>query len=83
MNNEVKKLYRSRDERMVAGVAGGLGEYFSIDPTIVRLVFVLSVFFGVGAGILVYLILMLVVPEEPVAGQAVVEVQPEESTEGK
>lgn len=80
MNTEVKKLYRSRDERMIAGVAGGLGEYFSIDPTIVRLVFVLSVFFGVGAGLLIYIVLMLVVPEEPIAGEAVVEVEPEEVT---
>lgn len=81
MNTEVKKLYRSRDERMIAGVAGGLGEFFSIDPTIVRLLFVLSVFFGVGAGLLVYIVLMLVVPEEPIASEAVVEVEPEEVKE--
>lgn len=78
MNTEVKKLYRARDERMIVGVAGGLGDYFSVDPTIVRLVFVLSVFFGVGAGLLVYIVLMLVVPEEPLASETVVEVKPEE-----
>jgi phage shock protein C len=78
MTAEVKRLYRSRDERMIAGVAGGLGEYFAIDPTIVRLLFALSVFFGFGTGLLVYLILMLVVPEEPLASEAVVEVKAEE-----
>jgi phage shock protein C len=78
MNTEVKRLYRSRDHRMIAGVAGGLGEYFNIDPTIVRLLFVFTVFFGVGAGLLVYLVLMLLVPEEPLAGQDIIEVKPEE-----
>lgn len=60
-----KRLYRSRDNRMVGGVCGGLGEYFGIDPTVVRLIFVLGSFLGMGSLVLVYLILMLVVPEEP------------------
>ena len=77
MTAEIKRLYRSRNDRMFAGVAGGLGEYFDIDPTIVRILFVLSVFFGVGAGLLVYFILMLVVPEEPLASDAVVDVASE------
>ncbi len=78
MNTEVKKLYRSRDERMIAGVAGGLGEYFNIDATIVRLLFVFAVIFGVGGGLLLYIILMLLVPEEPLAGEDIIEVVPEE-----
>jgi phage shock protein PspC (stress-responsive transcriptional regulator) len=73
MTAEPKKLTRSRDDRMVAGVAGGLGEYFDIDSTIVRILFALSVFFGVGSGLLIYFILMLVVPEEPL-GEGAVEV---------
>jgi phage shock protein PspC (stress-responsive transcriptional regulator) len=69
MSAEVKRLYRSRDDRMLAGVAAGLGKYFDIDPTIVRILFALSVFFGVGSGLLIYFILMLVVPEEPLGGE--------------
>lgn len=64
MNQDVKKLYRSRTNRLIAGVCGGLGEYFEIDPVLVRLVFILSIFFG-GFGILLYLILILIVPLEP------------------
>ena len=64
MNVENRKLYRSRSDRMVAGVASGLGEYLNMDPTIVRLLFVLFALAG-GPGLLVYLVMMLVVPEEP------------------
>jgi phage shock protein C len=83
MSAETKRLYRSRDERMVAGVCGGIGEYFGVDPTVIRLLFALSVFFGFGAGLLVYLILMLVVPEEPQASDTIVEVKAEEKPEAK
>jgi len=58
-----KKLYRSNHDRMVAGVCGGLAEYFNIDPVIVRLLFVLSIFLG-GFGILAYIILAIVLPQE-------------------
>lgn len=78
MSAEVKRLYRSRDERMIGGVAGGLGEYFGIDATIIRLLFALSVFFGFGSGLLIYLILLLVVPEEPQASETIVEAKAEE-----
>ena len=58
-----KRLYRSRSNRMIWGVCGGLAKYFDIDPTIVRLIAVLSIFLG-GFGILAYIILALVVPLE-------------------
>ena len=45
-NNDVKRIYRSRDNRMIAGVCAGLAEYVDIDPTIVRLLFVLGLFAG-------------------------------------
>lgn len=64
MSAEVKRLYRARHDRMIGGVCGGLGKYFDIDPTIVRLLFVLFAFAG-GPGILAYLIMLIVVPEEP------------------
>jgi phage shock protein C len=62
--SDYKKLYRSREERMVAGVCGGLGEYFDIDPTLVRLAFVLGVIFTYSGLFWVYIILMIVVPEQ-------------------
>lgn len=60
-----KKLYRSRRERMIAGVCGGLAEYFNIDPTWVRLIFILFFFLG-GSAFLVYIIMWLIVPLSPV-----------------
>lgn len=62
---EGKKLYRSRTDRMVAGVCGGLAQYLGIDPVLVRLVFALLIVFGVGSPLLIYLILAIVMPEEP------------------
>lgn len=62
--DSTKRLYRSRNDRMIAGVCGGLGQYFGIDPTIVRLIFVLAVLAGF-AGVLAYLILAIVIPLEP------------------
>lgn len=66
MSEQPKKLYRSRQERMIGGVAGGLGEYLNVDPTLMRLAFVILTFFG-GSGIPIYLIMWLVIPESPVA----------------
>lgn len=65
----MKRLYRSRDERMIWGICGGLGKYFGVDPTIVRVVWVLTLIFG-GWGILAYIILRFVVPLEPLEGGA-------------
>lgn len=59
-----KKLYRSRRDRMVAGVCGGLADYFQVDSTIIRLLFILFILLG-GSGVLAYLIMWLVVPVEP------------------
>jgi phage shock protein C len=59
-----KKFYRSRTERMIGGVCGGLAEYFNIDPTVVRLAAVALTLAG-GSGVLAYLIFWLVVPQQP------------------
>ena len=56
-----RKLYRSRNDSRIAGVCGGLGEYLDIDPTLVRLIFVLLALTG-GHGVLLYIILWLIVP---------------------
>lgn len=58
-----KKLYRSREKR-IGGVCGGIAEYFSIDPTIVRLIWAISTFVY-GTGLLAYLICWIVIPEDP------------------
>ena len=58
-----KKLYRSKENRKVAGVCGGIGEYFDIDPTLVRLLAVALVFAG-GSGVLGYIVAWIIVPEE-------------------
>ncbi len=64
---ETKKLYRSNSDKMIAGVCGGLGQYFGVDPTLIRLIFALLVVFGVGSGILLYIILAIVMPLEPLS----------------
>ena len=65
MNTNYKPLTRSTSNRMIAGVCAGLGEYFNIDPTIIRLLFVLAFFTGFGGIAIVYLVMALVVPEQP------------------
>lgn len=58
----MKRLYRSRKDRIIAGVCGGIGEYFEIDPTLIRLVWLLL---GLtGAGIVAYIVAWIVIPEE-------------------
>ncbi|MBI1936804.1 MAG: PspC domain-containing protein [Ignavibacteriales bacterium] len=59
-----KKLYRSRRVRVLGGVAGGLADYFGLDSILVRIIFVI-ITFATGLGILLYIILWIVVPEEP------------------
>lgn len=60
----MKELKRSRTDRMVAGVCGGLGEYLGIDPNVIRLVWVVVTVFTVGTGVLAYLLAWLIIPEE-------------------
>ena len=60
-----KKLYRSRDDRMIAGVCGGLADYFNVDSSLVRLA-VLFIFLFQGVGLIAYIIAWLVMSEEPV-----------------
>jgi phage shock protein C len=72
MSKGYKQLYRSREGRMIGGVCAGLGEYFGIDPTLVRLGFVLGALLGgVGPLVLTYIIMLIVVPEESLSVEAV------------
>jgi len=59
-----KRLYRSREHRQLAGVCGGIGEYFDVDPVLIRLLWIFFTLAG-GGGLLAYLIAWLVVPEAP------------------
>lgn len=64
----MKKLYKSNKNRVFSGVCGGLGEYFEVDPVVVRLAWVLiSIFLGAGIlGLLAYIIAAMIIPENPV-----------------
>jgi phage shock protein C len=64
MNN--RKLSRSQNERMIGGVCGGIANYLDIDPTIVRLVFLILLLMG-GNGFLIYIILLIIMPLETIA----------------
>lgn len=59
-----EKLFRSRTDKMIGGVCGGIGDYFSIDPTIIRIIWALFSILG-GAGIIVYLICWMIIPKKP------------------
>jgi len=65
MNKHVKQLYRSRVNRKLAGVCGGLGEYFNVDPTVMRLLFVFVTLMSFGLGLLAYIIMWIIMPEKP------------------
>jgi phage shock protein C len=71
-SNGAKRLYRIREGRVVAGVCAGLAAYFGIDPTLVRLAFALFTIFG-GAGVLLYLVAWIVIPEDDGDGSSIAE----------
>ena len=64
MNAPIKRLYRSRRDRKIAGVCGGMAEYFGIDPVIPRIVWV-ALILGAGIGLIAYIICWIVIPAEP------------------
>lgn len=71
MSTSFKQLYRSRENRMIGGVCGGLGEYLGIDPTLVRIGFILGSLLGWVVAIgLIYLVMLIIVPETPLEAQA-------------
>ena len=59
---EPRKLYRSRNQRMLAGVCGGLAEYFNVDVTLIRVLFLVLAVFG-GSGLVIYVVMWLIVPD--------------------
>ncbi len=63
--DEIKRLYRSPTDRKIAGVCGGLGEYFHCDPVIFRIIFLLLILLG-GFGLILYLVMWFIVPVEKI-----------------
>lgn len=59
-----KKLLRSKNNKMIAGVCAGIGRYLEIDPTVIRLLWVLLTFLSFGTGVFVYIIAWIIIPEE-------------------
>ncbi len=60
-----RKLYRSRTDKKLLGVLGGIAKYFNIDATVLRIIYVLLALFAIGSPILIYLVAALIIPEEP------------------
>lgn len=61
---ESKRLYKSSTNRVLCGVCGGIGEYFNVDPTVIRLLCIILIC-GVGSGILAYIVAAIIMPEPP------------------
>ena len=72
MAEGTKRLTRSRTERWLGGVCGGIGNYFNTDPTVIRIIFVLAALI-LGGGVLIYLILWLIIPLESEAVEVIEE----------
>lgn len=63
-DNDIKRVYRSRTDRILGGVCGGVGKFFNVDPVWIRILFVLTLF-AMGFGILAYLVCWIIIPLEP------------------
>ncbi|MDE6387774.1 MAG: PspC domain-containing protein [Lachnospiraceae bacterium] len=64
MGNDYKKLVRSSTNRTICGVCGGIGEYLNVDPTLIRLVWLICSLASCGTGLIVYLVAALIIPED-------------------
>ncbi len=60
---EVKRLFRSKANRKLGGVCGGIAEYFALDPTLIRVLWAVAILFG-GAGLIAYIICWIMIPEK-------------------
>ena len=64
MGDDYKRLKRSRSNRMICGVCGGLGEYLNVDPTVIRIVCIFCAFAGLGVGLIAYIAAAVIMPED-------------------
>lgn len=73
----MKRLYRSKKERMLGGVCGGLGEHLNVDPTVIRLVWAVIALLSLGTGLLIYIIAWIIIPDEGAADSPVTGREPD------
>jgi phage shock protein C len=74
-----KRIYRSEEDKIIAGVLGGFGEYFDTDPVLIRVIYVgLSIFTGIFPGIFAYVLMALIMPKKPAGAEEKKEAKPEE-----
>lgn len=64
----MKRLFRSKKDRMLGGVCAGIGEHLDVDPTVIRLIWVILTAISMGTGIIVYILAWIIIPEEDTAG---------------
>jgi len=62
---QMRMLYKSRSNRILGGVCGGIGEYLNVDPTIIRIVWILATLLSLGIGVLVYIFAWILIPNNP------------------
>jgi len=74
----MKRLYRSNTHKVIGGVAGGLGDYLDIDPVLIRIVFVVALFFG-GVGLFAYVVAWIIIPEQPRESTMSTPIDPQQS----
>jgi phage shock protein C len=64
----MKRLYRSKKDRMLGGVCAGLGEHLDVDPTVIRLIWAVVSVLSIGTGIIIYILAWIIIPEEDADG---------------
>ncbi len=69
MTKPIKRLYRSRKDKVLGGVCGGIARYLGVDPVVVRLIWAVVTLLSMGMGILAYLLAWVIIPEEPTLKQ--------------
>jgi phage shock protein C len=65
----MRQLFRSKKERLLGGVCAGLGEHLDVDPTVIRLIWVVVSVLSIGTGIIIYILAWIIIPEEDTAGK--------------
>ena len=67
----MKRLYRSRSDRLLGGVCGGLGVHFDTDPNLIRIIWIVLTLLSIGIGVIAYIAAWIIIPEEPEAAEIV------------
>jgi phage shock protein C len=66
----MKRLYRSKKDRILGGVCAGLGEHLDVDPTVIRLIWAVVSVLSIGTGVVIYILAWIIIPEEGTEGEA-------------